>query len=47
MLLVLEIYLGGLIRDGGQDSLTAVHIPLVMALMGLVVRLPLRASRRT
>jgi len=47
VLLVLEIYLGGLIRDGGQDSLTAVHIPLVMALMGLVVRLPLRASRRT
>ena len=47
VLLVLETYLGGLIRDGGQDSLTAVHIPLAMALMGLVVWLPLRASRRT
>lgn len=46
LLLVLEAYLGGLIRDG-QDTLTAVHIPLAMALTGLVVWLPLRASRRS
>jgi hypothetical protein len=43
-LLVLEAYLGGLIRDDGVDSLTAVHIPLAMALMALAVWLPLRAS---
>lgn len=45
VLLVLESYLGGLIVDHGKDSLTAVHIPLAMALMGLVVWLPLRATR--
>jgi hypothetical protein len=46
VLLILESYLGGLIRDNGKDSLTAVHIPLAMALMGLVVWLPLRSRRR-
>jgi hypothetical protein len=45
LLLILESYLGGLIRDEGKDNLTAVHIPLAMALMGLVVYLPLRAAR--
>ena len=45
LLLVLEAYLGGLIRDDGQDTLTAVHVPLAMALMGLAVWLPLRARR--
>jgi len=45
VLLVLEAYLGGLIRDDGQDTLTAVHVPLAMALMGLAVWLPLRARR--
>jgi heme A synthase len=44
VLLVLEAYLGGLIGD--HASLTAVHFPLAMALMGLAVWLPLRASRR-
>jgi hypothetical protein len=46
VLLVVEVYLGGLIRDKGQDGLTAVHIPLAMALMALVVCLSLRATRR-
>jgi hypothetical protein len=46
VLLVLEAYLGGLIKDDGQDSLTAVHIPLGMALMALSVWLPLRATLR-
>lgn len=45
-LLVLEAYLGGLIRDDGADNLTAVHVPLAMALMALAVWLPLRAAVR-
>jgi hypothetical protein len=45
-LLVLESYLGGLIRDDGKDALTAVHVPLAMAIMGLSVWLPLRARAR-
>ena len=45
VLLVLEAYLGGLVREDGQDTLTAVHVPLAMALMGLAVWLPLRARR--
>jgi uncharacterized membrane protein len=44
VLLILESYLGGLIKDQGKDSLTAVHIPLAMAIMGLVVWLPFRAA---
>ncbi len=43
VLLVLESYLGGLIRDNGKDSLTAVHVPLALLLTALVVILPLRA----
>lgn len=46
VLLILESYLGGLIRDDSKDSLTAVHVPLAMAIMGLVVWLPLRARKR-
>lgn len=44
VLLVVEAYIGGLI--GGTAGLTAVHFPLAMALMGLAVWLPLRATRR-
>lgn len=44
-LLVAESSIGGLMRDQGKDTLTAVHVPLGMALMGLVVWLPLRARR--
>jgi MFS family permease len=47
VLLVLESYVGGLIRDDGKDSLTPVHIPLAMVLMGMSVWLPLRAARGT
>ena len=46
VLLVVESYLGGLVRDDGKDSLTAVHVPLAMALMALAVWLPMRARRR-
>jgi hypothetical protein len=46
VLLVAEAYVGGLIRDESKDTLTAVHVPLAMAIMGLVVWLPLRASHR-
>lgn len=42
-LLLVEAYLGGLIRDQSKDTLTAVHVPLAMAIMGLAVWLPLRA----
>jgi hypothetical protein len=43
VVVVVESYIGGLIRDQGKDTLTAVHVPLAMATMGLVVWLPLRA----
>jgi hypothetical protein len=43
LLLVLESYLGGLIRDEGKDTLTAVHVPLAMLVLGLSVWLPVRA----
>lgn len=42
-LLVFESYLGGLIRDAGKDTLTAVHVPLALLLTALVVVLPLKA----
>jgi hypothetical protein len=45
VLLVLESYLGGLIRDAGKDTLTVVHVPMALGLMGLAVWLPLRARR--
>jgi heme A synthase len=44
VLLILEAYLGGIIGD--HAGVTAVHIPLAMALMALAVYLPLRATRR-
>lgn len=43
VLLILESYLGGLIRDQSREVLTVVHVPLAMAIMGLAVWLPLRA----
>jgi len=47
VLLGLESYLGGLIRDNGKDTLTAVHVPLALAIMALAVWLPLRSGRAT
>ena len=44
--MALEAYLGGLIRDDGKDALTAVHVPLAMAIMAVSVWLPLRARAR-
>jgi len=46
LLLVLEAWIGGLIRDDSKDTLTAVHVPLAMALMGLVAWLSFRAGKR-
>ncbi len=46
VLLAAESYIGGLIRDQGKDVMTAVHVPLALAIMGLVVWLPTRAARR-
>ncbi|MCL2732458.1 MAG: hypothetical protein FWE15_20840 [Actinomycetia bacterium] len=43
VLLVAEAYLGGLIGD--KPDLTAVHMPLAMALMALVIWLTTRAVR--
>ncbi len=43
LLIAAEAYLGGLIRENGKDNLTAIHVPLAMAMMALVVWLPLRA----
>ena len=45
-LIVAESYLGGLIVDDGKDTLTAVHVPLAMAIMALAVWLSLRARAR-
>lgn len=45
-ILILESYLGGLIRDDSKDTLTAIHVPVAMALMGLSVWLPLRGITR-
>jgi len=44
-LLVLESYVGGLIRDDGKDTLTAVHVPLAMAIMALAAWLLARSRR--
>lgn len=44
--LILEAYLGGRITDDGDDTLTAIHVPLAMAIMGLAVWLPLRTRSR-
>jgi len=46
LLLLLEAYLGGLVSDEHSTAAQAVHIPLALALMGLAVYLPLRASLR-
>lgn len=46
VLLLVEAYLGGLIVDKSKDTLTAVHVPLAMAIMALSVWLPFRATRR-
>ena len=43
VLLAVEAYLGGAIRDDGRDVLTAVHVPLALVIMALVVWLPLRS----
>ena len=44
VVLLVESYIGGLVGD--HAALTAVHVPLAMALMALVVWLPMRAARR-
>lgn len=44
-LLIAESYIGGQIRDASKDTLTAIHVPLAMAIMGLAVWLPVRARR--
>ncbi|MCU1592847.1 MAG: hypothetical protein JWO12_239, partial [Frankiales bacterium] len=35
----------GQVRDHGKDSLTAVHVPLAMAIMGLAVWLSVKATQ--
>ena len=46
-LIVVESYIGGLIRDDGKDTLTAVHVPIAMAIMAMAAWLSLRSTRRT
>jgi uncharacterized membrane protein YfcA len=41
--LIVEAYLGGRITDDGDDTLTAIHVPLAMVVLALAVWLPLRA----
>jgi hypothetical protein len=45
VLLIVESYLGGVIRDQGKDTLTAIHVPLAMAIMGLCFALVVRGRR--
>lgn len=45
VLLVLESYVGGLIRDDSKDTLTALHVPLGMLIMGTVAALVVRTLR--
>ncbi|WP_431218836.1 hypothetical protein [Leifsonia xyli] len=40
-----EAHLGGMITDDGQDAITAIHVPLAMALLALAVWLPVHALR--
>ena len=42
--LIIEAYIGGRITDDGNDTLTAVHVPLAMAVLALAVWLPIRAG---
>ena len=46
VLLIVEAYIGGVIADDSKDTLTAVHIPLAMAIMALAIWLPLRDRTR-
>lgn len=43
-LITVESYLGGAIRDDGKDSWTSIHVPIAMALMGVVTWLAFRAA---
>jgi heme A synthase len=45
VLLVLEAFIGGLIVDDEKDSLTPLHVPLALLLMGMAVWLSFRAGR--
>jgi hypothetical protein len=45
--LIVEAYVGGLIVDDGQDSLTPLHIPLALLIMGLAVWLSVRAAAKS
>jgi hypothetical protein len=46
VLLALEGYIGGEISDGAKGGLTAIHVPLAMALMALVTWLSFRSARQ-
>lgn len=46
VLLILEGFLGGRIRDNGDQGLTTVHLPLAMLLMAGVVFLATRGATR-
>jgi hypothetical protein len=45
VLLIVEYLLGSLISNSSKDTLTAVHVPLAMLIMGLAVWLPVRARQ--
>ena len=46
VLMAVEAYLGGLVRDDGQDALTIVHVPLGMAIMVVTGWLAMRSRQR-
>lgn len=45
VLIAAEAHLGGMITDDGDDSLTAVHVPLAMLILAFIVWLPMRSLR--
>ena len=44
VLLLVESFIGGLIRDDSKDTLTVVHVPLALAVMALTVWLSAKAA---
>jgi hypothetical protein len=45
--LLVEAYVGGLISEDGKDSLTSLHVPLALLVMGLAVWLTFRGAARS
>ena len=45
VLLTIEAYIGGLTRDDSKDTVTAMHVPPAIDIMGLVTWISMRTGR--